>query len=60
MYNETKKVKLVCPRCGKPTNVMVIKGRTVLQQFPLWCQKCKQETVVTYDGLSQSFKARAN
>lgn len=57
MYNDKRRVKLVCPRCGKPTNVMVIKGCTVLRDFPLWCQKCKTETVVSYDGSSRSQRA---
>nr|WP_295947874.1 cysteine-rich KTR domain-containing protein [uncultured Agathobaculum sp.] len=57
MYNDNRRVKLVCPRCGKPTNVMVIKGCTVLRDFPLWCQKCKTETVVSYDGSSRSQRA---
>ncbi len=52
MYNQRRK-KIRCPRCGKPTKVWVAPGTTVLQQFPLWCEKCKHESIVDYDGVSQ-------
>ncbi|MFR5641167.1 MAG: cysteine-rich KTR domain-containing protein [Butyricicoccus sp.] len=59
VYNQDKRIKLVCPRCKRPTNVVAIKGRTVLRNFPLFCKFCRTETVITYDGKSQSLRARA-
>lgn len=50
MYNQDKRIKLVCPRCKRPTNVVAIKGRTVLRDFPLFCKFCKCETVIEFDG----------
>ena len=52
MYNQNRK-KIRCPRCGKPTKVWVVPGTTTLQQFPLWCEKCKKESTVDFDGVSQ-------
>lgn len=54
MYNQKQKKKIVCPRCGRPTRVQVTPGKTVLRCFPLWCEKCKSESVVDFDGVSQS------
>lgn len=52
MYNNKSKVRLICPRCNRHTRVMVIKNMTVLERFPLWCDKCKVESVINY-GVSQ-------
>lgn len=49
MYNNKSKVKLICPRCNRPTRVMVIPKVTVLERFPLWCEKCRVESVIDYD-----------
>nr|DAE58391.1 MAG TPA: cysteine-rich protein [Caudoviricetes sp.] len=46
-------MKIVCPRCGRPTGVMVMPGQTVLRCFPLWCKYCKCESIVSFDGESQ-------
>ena len=51
MYNQ-KRMKIRCPRCGKPTKVWVTPDSTVLQRFPLWCEKCN-ESIVDFDGASQ-------
>lgn len=59
MYNQDKRIKLVCPRCKRPTNVVAIKGRTVLRDFPLFCKFCKCETVIEFDGERQRLGARA-
>ncbi len=53
MYNQTKKKKITCPRCGRPTRVMVTPGETVLLRFPLWCDWCKCESVVNFGDESQ-------
>lgn len=59
VYNQDKRIKLVCPRCKRPTNVVAIKGRTVLRDFPLFCKFCKCETVIEFDGERQRLRARA-
>lgn len=38
---------LLCPRCGKKTNVKTIPG-TALKKFPLYCPKCKRETIIEH------------
>jgi Zn finger protein HypA/HybF involved in hydrogenase expression len=37
---------ILCPVCGSKTRNR-IRGDTVLENFPLFCPKCKQETVIT-------------
>ena len=37
---------VMCPTCGGKTRTR-IRGDTVLENFPLYCPKCKHETVVT-------------
>ena len=36
---------LLCPLCGSKTRVK-IQENTVLENFPLFCPKCKQETII--------------
>lgn len=36
---------LHCPVCGAKTRVMLTQ-QTVLRHFPLFCPKCKAETIV--------------
>ena len=36
---------LLCPVCGNKTRVK-IRGDTILENFPLFCPKCKQETLI--------------
>lgn len=46
MENNTKKILWVrCPCCNHKTRLKVY-GETVLLHFPLFCPKCKRETVV--------------
>ena len=54
MYNKNQRIKIVCPRCGRPTRVMVMPGVTILRRFPLWCEKGKFESVDDFDGVSQN------
>jgi phage FluMu protein Com len=42
-----------CPVCGNKTRIR-IRGDTVLENFPLFCPKCKQETVITVRQLNIS------
>ena len=34
-----------CPICGNKTRTM-IREDTVLERFPLYCPKCKRETII--------------
>lgn len=52
MYNNYKRLTIICPHCGQPTKVKFIPGVTHLTGYPLWCQKCKFESVVDFDGAS--------
>jgi hypothetical protein len=36
---------ILCPVCGSKTRVR-IRDDTVLENFPLFCPKCKQETII--------------
>jgi Zn finger protein HypA/HybF involved in hydrogenase expression len=42
-----------CPVCGNKTRIR-IRGDTVLENFPLFCPKCKQETVIAARQLNIS------
>lgn len=39
-------ITLKCPVCGGKTHTQV-KPDTVLERFPLFCPKCKRESIVT-------------
>ncbi len=41
---------VLCPVCGSKTRNKV-RADTVVHNFPLFCPKCKQETLVDLDGL---------
>lgn len=36
---------LICPVCGNKTRVKICED-TILENFPLFCPKCKQETKI--------------
>lgn len=45
-----KKEKWVlCPICNNKTRIKV-RPDTVLENFPLFCPKCKQETIISVTG----------
>jgi len=44
---------VTCPVCKNKTRVK-IRGDTVLENFPLFCPKCKQETLVNVQKLNMS------
>jgi len=48
---EVRDGRAVCPICGRPT-VVVILPDTKLENFPLFCKKCGQTTVVNTESLS--------
>lgn len=46
-----EKIKwLLCPICGNKTRLH-IREDTVLENFPLYCPKCKQETLIEVKNL---------
>lgn len=48
-----KKIKIdwiLCPVCGNKTRDK-IRGDTVLKNYPLYCPKCKQETLIEITNL---------
>ena len=46
-----KKIKwLLCPVCGNKTRDR-LREDTVLKNFPLYCPKCKQETLINVNDL---------
>lgn len=36
---------ILCPKCGAKTRLRLLQ-RTVLRDFPLFCPKCKCETII--------------
>lgn len=39
-----------CPRCGNKTHNK-IREDTILKNYPLYCPKCRQETLIAIDKL---------
>ena len=44
---------ILCPICGNKTRIM-IREDTELRNFPLYCPKCKKETIGTMSRKSTS------
>ncbi|MBU3146081.1 cysteine-rich KTR domain-containing protein [Clostridium sp. CF012] len=44
---------ILCPVCGNKTRVKV-RDDTVLENFPLFCPRCKQETIINVKQLNIS------
>lgn len=36
---------VLCPLCGGKTRLRILQ-KTILQNFPLFCPKCRRETVI--------------
>ena len=50
---ETKAEWVLCPICASKTRVK-IRSDTVLKRFPLYCPKCKSETMINMENLNMS------
>ena len=44
---------LLCPVCGSKTRIK-LRPDTVLENFPLYCPKCKQETLISVKDMKVS------
>lgn len=44
---------IYCPICESKTRLKV-RGDTVLENFPLYCPKCKKETLISLHQLNMS------
>ena len=44
---------VLCPVCGSKTRIKV-REDTILERFPLYCPKCKQETLIALKNLDIS------
>lgn len=44
---------LLCPICGNKTRIQ-IRQDTILENFPLYCPKCKQETLINVQKMNMS------
>ncbi len=44
---------ILCPICQNKTRIK-IREDTMLQNFPLFCPKCKQETLISIEHLNMS------
>lgn len=47
MTTENRAAFLLCPKCGGKTRTQV-RSTTVLEDFPLFCPKCKHECLITF------------
>lgn len=45
---------ILCPFCGSKTRLKIRYDTTVLENFPLYCPKCKYETLITVRKLNLS------
>ncbi len=50
---------LRCPVCGNKTRSKIRKD-TVLEKYPLYCPKCKQETLIEVKNLQTKIIKEAN
>lgn len=41
---------IICPICGRKTHNKIRKD-TELKKFPLYCPKCKQETLINVEDM---------
>ena len=48
---------ILCPFCGSKTRLK-IRYDTVLENFPLYCPKCKHETLITVSAQNQPAQLR--
>ncbi len=44
---------LLCPVCGNKTRLK-LREDTILKNFPLYCPKCKQETLINVQQMNMS------
>ena len=44
---------ILCPICGNKTRLR-IRNDTILMKFPLYCPKCKQETLINVEKFNIS------
>lgn len=45
MTDAEEKRWVLCPRCGAKTRLQILRG-TELKEFPLFCPKCKKESII--------------
>ncbi|MBQ8780759.1 MAG: cysteine-rich KTR domain-containing protein [Oscillospiraceae bacterium] len=48
---------VICPVCGSKTRVK-IREDTVLKNFPLFCPKCKRESIVNAENMQVTVKSK--
>lgn len=46
-----KKTWILCPVCSSKTRVQV-RADTILKKFPLFCPKCKKETLINIEQMN--------
>ena len=44
---------LLCPVCGNKTRLK-LREDTILENFPLYCPKCKQETLINVQQMNMT------
>ncbi len=44
---------LLCPVCGNKTRLK-LREDTILEKFPLYCPKCRQETLINVQQMNMS------
>ena len=51
---DTKTEWIYCPVCGNKTRTMMLEN-TELENFPLYCPKCKKETIINVRDMKVTF-----
>ena len=46
---------IACPKCGG--KMIMVRDDTRLENFPGYCKKCKQESLITLEPKSQDVKS---
>lgn len=47
--NQPEEKWVLCPLCGAKTRLRLLK-KTVIRDFPLFCPKCKRESIINAEN----------
>ena len=47
--NQPEEKWVLCPLCGAKTRLRLLK-KTVIKDFPLFCPKCKRESIINAEN----------
>ena len=53
--NQPEEKWVLCPLCGAKTRLRLLK-KTVIRDFPLFCPKCKRESIINAENFTVEIK----